>query len=134
VLAERPMYFNYQGAWSGGHCVIGATSPGNQWFFAEGYTGSGFHEWLCLQNPGTSEATVEITYLTQEAGALPARTVKVPAGSRQTVLVNSDAGEGYQLSTRLRVTAGPDVVAERPMYFNYAGAWTGGHDVVGYRP
>jgi hypothetical protein len=133
-LAERPMYFNYQGAWSGGHCVIGATSPGNQWFFAEGYTGSGFHEWLCLQNPGTSEATVEITYLTQEAGALPARTVKVPAGSRQTVLVNSDAGEGYQLSTRLRVTAGPDVVAERPMYFNYAGAWTGGHDVVGYRP
>jgi C1A family cysteine protease len=131
-LAERPMYFNYQGTWTGGHCVIGAASAGAEWFFAEGYTGDGFHEWLCLQNPGASEATVEITYLTQEAGVLPARTVKVPAGSRQTVLVNSDAGEGYQLSTRLKVTAGPDVVVERPMYFNYGG-WTGGHDVVGYR-
>ncbi len=133
-LAERPMYFNYQGVWTGGHCVIGASRAGPAWFFAEGYTGPGFHEWLCLQNPGTSEATVEITYLTQEAGALPARTVKVPAGSRQTVFVNADAGEGYQLSTRLQVTAGPEVVVERPMYFDYGGKWTGGHDVVGYMP
>ncbi len=132
-LAERPMYFNYQGVWTGGHCVIGAASAGAEWFFAEGYTGDGFHEWLCLQNPGASEATVEITYLTQEAGVLPVRIVKVPAGSRQTVFVNADAGEGYQLSTRLKVTAGPDVVVERPMYFNYGG-WTGGHDVVGHRP
>ncbi len=133
-LAERPMYFNYQGAWTGGHCVIGASTASPQWFFAEGYTGSGFHEWLCLQNPGTSEATVEITYLTQETGALPVRTTKVPAGSRQTVFVNTDAGEGYQLSACLQVTAGPDVVVERPMYFNYSGKWTGGHDVVGYMP
>lgn len=133
-LAERPMYFNYQGAWTGGHCVIGAASAGAEWIFAEGCTGDGFHEWLCIQNPGASEATVEITYLTQGAGVLPVRTVKVPAGSRQTVFVNASAGEGYQLSTRLEVTAGPDVVVERPMYFNFGGHWTGGHDVMGFRP
>ena len=76
---------------------------------------------------------MEISYLTQEAGALPVRVIKVPAGSRRTIFVNSDAGEDYQLSTRLKVTAGPGIVVERPMYFNYNG-WGGGHDVVGYQP
>ncbi len=55
----------------------------------------------------------------------------MPAGARQTVFVNDDAGSGYQLSARLEVTAGPDIVVERPMYFNFRG-WTGGHDVVGF--
>ncbi len=29
-------------------------------------------------------------------------------------------------------TNGQSIIAERPMYFNYNGAWTGGHDVVGF--
>ena len=130
-LAERPMYFQYSGAWEGGHCVIGAYQTSSDWFFAEGYTGAGFDEWLCLQNPGTKESTVEVTYLTQEAGALPTKTVKVAPHSRLTIRVNNDAGENYQLSTRLRVIDGPEIVAERPMYFDFNG-WDGGHDVVGY--
>jgi len=28
-------------------------------------------------------------------------------------------------------TNGQTIIAERPMYFNYNGVWTGGHDVVG---
>lgn len=132
-LAERPMYFNYNGEWTGGHCVIGCSTIASEWFFAEGYTGDGFHEWLCLQNSGTEDASVQIVYLTQEAGALPPRTISVPAASRQTVFVNTDAGDGYQLSTRIVVTAGSRIVAERPMYFNYSG-WTGGHDVMGFTP
>ncbi len=132
-LAERPMYFNYQNVWTGGHCVIGATSPQAEWFLAEGYTGSGFDEYICLQNPGDTEATVQITYLTQEAGALAPKEIKVPARSRSTVLVNTDAGADYQLSVKLEVIAGDNIVVERPMYFDYRG-WTGGHDVVGYTP
>jgi hypothetical protein len=132
-LAERPMYFSYSGAWEGGHCVIGAMQTSKEWFFAEGYTGPGFDEWLCLQNPGDKESTVEVTYLTQEAGALAPKTVKVGANSRVTILVNSDAGPNYQLSTKLLVTSGPGIVAERPMYFDFNG-WDGGHDVVGYAP
>ena len=130
-LAERPMYFRYSDAWEGGHCVIGAYRTSSDWFFAEGYTGAGFDEWLCLQNPGDKESTVEVTYLTQEAGALPPKTVKIAPHSRLTIRVNSDAGENYQLSTRLRVLDGPEIVAERPMYFDFNG-WDGGHDVVGY--
>lgn len=60
-----------------------------------------------------------MSYLTQEKGALPARQVTVPANARVTLRVNDHAGEGLQLSTSLRVTAGPGIVAERPVYFDY---------------
>ncbi len=135
-LAERPTYFDYTGYganWTGGHCVIGAEAPALEWFFGEGCTLPGFHEYLCLQNPGDTDATVEITYLTQEAGPLPVQTTVVPARSRITSLVNIAAGEGYQLSCRVRVVSGPAIVAERPMYFDYNG-WDGGHDALGVVP
>lgn len=133
-LAERPMYFRYTGYgadWTGGHCVIGAGESAHSWLLAEGYTGPGFQEWLCLQNPGDAEAVVQVTYLTQEAGSLPPREWRVPAKSRVTIRVNDDAGSGYQLSASLKVISGPPIVVERPMYFNWNG-WDGGHDVVGY--
>ena len=123
-LAERPMYFSYGNGWDGGHCLVGASAEATRWFFAEGYTGPGFDEWLCLWNPGTRAASVKVSYLTQEAGALAARTVDVPAGTRLTIKVNDHAGDGYQLSTLLQSSSG--FVAERPMYFNYYGI-DGGH-------
>ncbi|MBC7231291.1 MAG: beta-galactosidase [Actinobacteria bacterium] len=131
-LAERPVYFSYGGAgadgWEGGHCVIGAGVGADEWRFAEGYTGEGFHNWLCVLNPGGEEAVVEVAYLTQEEGALEPRTLNVPPRSRATLFVNQHAGAGYQLSCRLRVLAGPAVVAERPMYFSHDGR-DGGHAV-----
>ena len=135
-LAERPTYFRYSYTnltAEGGHCVIGASDPASEWFLAEGYTGSGFNQWLCLQNPGDTDATVEVTYYTQEKGPLEPKQVSVPAHSRNTLMVNEHAGPNYQLSTRVKVLSGPPVVVERPMYFIYNG-WDGGHDVVGYTP
>ncbi len=134
-LAERPMYFRYTGYganWEGGHCVIGAVEPSNELFFAEGYTGSGFQEWLCLQNPGDQDSTVEVSYL-GNGGSAGVKPVIVPARSRKTLRVNDEAGPNLELSCRLRVTSGPAIVAERPMYFLFRG-WDGGHDVVGYAP
>jgi len=119
-LAERPMYFDYAGKWDGGHCLLG-TSAHPTWYFAEGYTGPGFDEWLCLWNPGASAIDVEVTYCTQEAGALPVKTVSVLAGARLTIKVNDHAGPGYQLSAKLRAPSGASFVAERPMYFDYYG-------------
>lgn len=136
-LAERPMYFDYTGYgadYTGGSCVIGAAAAGARWNFAEGYTGPDFQTWLTLQNPASTDAKVQIIYLTQEQGALPAREITVPASTRVTVRVNDDAGENLQVSTSIQVTQGPGIIVERPMYFNYNGQWTGGHDVVGYSP
>jgi SpoIID/LytB domain protein len=133
-LAERPMYFDYTysgASWTGGHCIIGSPQAANEWFFAEGYTGEGSNQWLCLQNPGDQDAVVEILYYTQEVGPLPARTETVPARSRKTIMVNDNAGPNYQLSTRIKVTSGPGIVAERPMYFNYNRTRDGGSDTMG---
>jgi len=58
----------------------------------------------------------------------------VPIGptTRATVKVNEIVGADKNVS--IKVVADAPIVAERPMYFNYQGAWTGGHDVVGYAP
>ncbi len=134
-LAERPMYFSYGGtggyAWQGGHCVIGATAPSQEWFFAEGYTGAGFEQWLCIQNPSDQAVSVTTEYYTQEQGTVTGvdSPMNIPPNARLTVNVNHDAGPNLQLSTR--VMASDFVVVERPMYFDFSGR-DGGHDVVGY--
>lgn len=39
LIAERAMYFVYNGAWAGGHNSAGVLAPSETWYFAEGYTG-----------------------------------------------------------------------------------------------
>jgi hypothetical protein len=133
-IAERPMYFDYKPGeknWDGGHDVIGASAAATTWYFAEGYTGNGFDEWLCLQNPASEKATVTITYY-PESGTPISRQHVVTPNSRMTVDVNTEAGANLSMSAR--VTSDKPVIAERPMYFACQGAWTGGHDVIGLAP
>jgi hypothetical protein len=129
-IAERPMYFNYQGVWTGGHDVLGANTPSTTWFFAEGTTRANFNEWLCLQNPENSDAHATITYY-PAAGSPIKKTWTIAANSRLTVNVNNDAGINQDISAK--VSSDKAIIVERPMYFNYNG-WTGGHDVVGFVP
>ncbi len=130
-IAERPMYFNYQNKWTGGHDVLGANSPATTWFFAEGTTRANFDEWLCLQNPGSSDAHATITYYTASGQAIN-KSWTVSANSRLTVSVNSDVGANQDISAK--VLSDQPIIVERPMYFNYNGVWNGGHDVVGFVP
>ena len=138
IVAERPMYFLYQGAWSGGSDVLGAVAPREEWFFAEGCTRTGFDTWLCLQNPGTTDASVNIDYHCGDGTTVSKTGIPVPARTRFTIPVHDSAlGIGRQDSTagdvsiHLWSTNDVPVVAERPMYFLYRGAWSGGSDVVG---
>ncbi|MGQ9475724.1 MAG: DUF5719 family protein [Actinomycetota bacterium] len=135
IVAERPMYFNYAGVWDGGHDAMGAAQPSREWYFAEGCTRPGFHTYLCLQNPGDEPAEVTLDYLCGD-GTNVTRQVTVKARSRYTVAVHGELeGIGVQDNGRgdvsIRVTADRPIVAERPMYFNYAGVWDGGHDAMG---
>ena len=134
-IAERPMYFNYQGTgaygWDGGHDVLGANAAAKDWFFAEGYTGAGFEEWLCVQNPTSEYTTLGISYF-PESGDPVYSNHAMEGNSRLTINVNSDAGPDLQISTRIE--ADHVVIIERPMYFKYAGVWPGGHDVIGFAP
>ena len=138
IVAERPMYFLYQGAWSGGSDVLGAPAPRAEWYFAEGCTRNGFDTWLCLQNPGATGALVDIDYHCGDGTTVSKAGVTVPALTRFTIPVHDPAlGVGRHDSTsgdvsiHLRSTNGVPIVAERPMYFLYQGAWSGGSDVLG---
>jgi hypothetical protein len=133
ILAERPMYFNYRNKWTGGHDVLGVAVPQTDWYFAEGTTRNNawdgsYEEWLCLQNPGDTDANVTITYML-ETGQNVKKDYKVGKTSRKTVDVNLDVGADHDVSALVHSSA--PIVAERPMYFNYRNKWNGGHDVVG---
>ncbi|MFH1149607.1 MAG: hypothetical protein V1748_03950 [Actinomycetota bacterium] len=140
IIAERPMYFNYQGYtqanWTGGHDVIGATSPSTPVYFAEGTCRPNFDPYLCIQNPGETDAAVTLTYMKGD-GTTETDSLTVAKGSRATVCPRDKLGTGddpaHDFSTKVQCTNGQSIIAERPMYFKYNGAWTGGHDVVGYQ-
>ena len=132
-VSERPMYFDYKAKWTGGHDSVGATRPSNTWYFAEGYTGPGFEQWICVLNDTDAPAVATFYFQTQEAGQIVKDGLEIPARSRRTFDINQLLGPDYQLSLRIESTQ--PVVAERPEYFNYQGTigwnWTGGHCVMG---
>ena len=132
IIVERPMYFDYQGMWTGGHDVIGTNTPSDTWYFAEGCTREGaaanFHTWLCMQNPRDEQVTVTVTYMPEE-GDNVVKEVVIPAMSRKTECANWDVGPGRDLS--IMVESSNAIICERPVYFNYQGVMDGGHDVIG---
>lgn len=128
IMVERPMYFLYGERWAGGHVSSGTNQPNTSWLFAEGYTGEGFEEWLCLLNPGEQPANVKIEYISQ-GGLLEEEERTVQPSRRDTVYVNKVVGPDQEIS--LRVTSDQPVVAERPMYFLYHELWAGGHVSTG---
>jgi poly-gamma-glutamate synthesis protein (capsule biosynthesis protein) len=131
VAAERAMYFRYgSGGWAGGHCERGAVSPATQWLFAEGSTRAGFDTWLCISNPQDSPASVEVSYILGVGqGENRTETIGMGPRSRFSLRVNDAVPPACDVS--LRVSCEQPVIAERPVYFLYRGAWDGGHAALG---
>lgn len=103
------------------------------WYFAEGYTGPGFQQYLDIQNPGETSAHVDITYQLNGGGEV-LKSFDVAPKQRATVDVNATTfgvGPGKEVSTR--ITSNQPVVAERPMYFLYSGSVGGHHNALGAR-
>jgi hypothetical protein len=127
VVVERPMYFSYNG-WTGGSTGSAVPAPATQWYLAEGATHPGFVEWLALMNPNAADCDATVTYMFAGGGTLQ-QPVRVGAHSRKTVLVNDVVGPNKDVSAV--VTSSLPIIAERPMYFNYHGAWPGGSSQTG---
>lgn len=149
IIAERPFYVNGfsfgPGTISDGHDAFGANAPATLWNFAEGNTLSDFTEYLTLQNPGASTASVHLGY--QIAGRSPVgKTLTVPAQTRVTIPVNvgdtnpngacsplTTCGLGPGLGgVSVQVTSNQPIVAERPMYIhhNFGSGMVAGATVV----
>jgi hypothetical protein len=127
VVAERAMYFDYNGR-TGGHVSLGVTEPSLEWYFAEGYTGGGFDEYILIFNPEAQDAVVTFDFMKPD-GSIYTQDFPVKATSRATVMVDAVPGmEDTDVS--VRVTSDLPVVAERAMYFGYNDI-DGGHVSTG---
>lgn len=134
TAGEQPNYFAATTNWVTGLEVYGTEleKPTPSWYFAEGYTGPGFTEYLTIQNPGATEADVVIEYMLNDEENPPAQTLTVPATTRSTVNVNEVIGPDHEVSAKVTTTNETLVIVERPLYFDYGdGDAEGGHVVVG---
>jgi hypothetical protein len=112
----------------GGTVSKGVAEAATSWYFAEGYTGEGFDEYILIQNPNPEGAILTLDYLKPD-GSVYSQGYLLGANTRTTVLVDAAPGmDSTDVSVRLDSSL--PVVAERSMYFNYRGK-TGGHVSLG---
>jgi hypothetical protein len=100
---------------------VGAASK--MWYFAEGYTGITYQEYLTLLNPSNSRANVTVALAPQAARAAGTRsiTLRVPPLSRITANIRSLNNGNASRSVGMIVTSDVPVVAERVEYFGGGG-------------
>jgi len=117
VVVERAMYFESWGR-RGGHVSLGATQLSPEWLFAEGYTAGAFDTWVLVGNPSDQPAGVRFDLLVPGGGGSRTVEAEVAPHSRYTLHVDD-----YLENSEVAVSLHSDiaVVAERAMYFDYAG-------------
>ena len=126
------MSFKYLNQIPGATDVLGATALSNLFYFAEGFTGSQFSEYLTIENPdATNTAYVTVTFLPAN-GSTPTVQVFAIAPSSRFTLNTGTVLPNQAFS--MEVVSNIPIVAERPMYFIYAGTQPGGTDIIGYQP
>ena len=151
IVVQRVMYFRYALAGVnatavGGTDVSGQIGPSSSsaYTFAEGYTNTGFNEWLTLVNPTAADEKLYLT-LVNGYGRVYSQWIPVGPNTRSTVNITSlviqhlihsgDGGAGYSVSIVVQSTNNAPFVAERPMYWNVMGSnfpTQGGTDIIGY--
>ena len=99
--------------------------PALTWNLAEGYTGGGFETYILVQNPGSSAATVNVTYMLQGGGTIN-KVIEVPANSRYTINTNDSQQVGVDQTFSTQLVSNQVIIVERAMYFN-----GGGHNTTG---
>lgn len=99
------------------------------WYFAEGNTLPEFDEYICLMNPGDSNAIVQISFML-ENGQVITHERSMRPHQRDTVKVKDYVEEGHHVSTKVHCSD-QAIIAERPMYFLYKNVWKGGHNAMG---
>jgi virginiamycin B lyase len=154
IIVERPFYvedFDFgDGMVNGGHDDFGSDVPSTDWHFAEGTTLAGFREYLTVLNPGSTAATVTLTYSLGD-GSQPTKTFSLNGLTRSTIEVFTGdtsgtpanpaactppacgVGRGFG-GVSVDITSTQPVIAERPMYMVHdfgGGRFGGAHIVVG---
>ncbi|GAC1406083.1 MAG: hypothetical protein NVSMB49_25600 [Ktedonobacteraceae bacterium] len=153
VVVQREMYYRYSHSLSNGTLstnsitdVVGlpATAVKSSYSFAEGFTRTGYNEWLTVQNPTAKNETIYVTMFNGNKQTF-VRTFSAPANGRLTIditaqmqqagIVPSDNSGNTVSMTVQTLNNGGNFIAERPCYFNTSGTSfvvKGGSDIIGY--
>jgi hypothetical protein len=121
--------------------AYGAAGVGaKRWYFAEGYTGPGFEEWILAYNPpadaGGSGQEMAVNILVYGPNGLVAIGGIGPLkpGQRGTLYINDVVARvGYSGDVSIVATSPSPFICERALYFDYKGKWTGGSQILGYQ-
>ncbi len=142
ILADRVISLHYVGpvgtgttkTIDGATDSTGAANVGQAFYFAEGYSGGNFAEYLEVVNPSASaSATVTVSYLPTNGQAPTVRVYTIPAHARLTVYTN---GVMPNQSFSMQVLSDQGIVAERTMVFIYSSSPfpPGANVAIGYQP
>jgi hypothetical protein len=132
LAIERTMSWDASRNTYGGHAERAFSEPSTTWLFAEGSTTGDFELFYLLQNPHSSEVTAIVCYL--RPGGLPPieRTYILPAASRTTIVVKTQAPELASTDVSAAITADRPILAERSMYLTRMGQpFAAGHASAG---
>jgi endoglucanase len=145
IMVERPTYFTgvaVNGTTvSGAYDIVGVPTLTNNWFFAEGYTGSSTQEYLTIANLNAqATATVNISLFAQ-TGTTKTDTITIAPNSQTIWNVNANnsfSGSTPEVSVQV-TSSGANIIVQREEYFTYKHTLTngrttsamGGTDVIG---
>lgn len=130
LVGDRTLSWDASGY--GAHAETAVARPRSTWYFAEGSTVGPFNLFYLLQNPGASDATVQVRYLRPTPLAPVTRTYTVPASSRFNIWVDQEGAELASTDVSAIVESNVPLIAERAMYLDGAGlTFRAGHDAVG---
>ncbi|MFH1150974.1 MAG: carboxypeptidase-like regulatory domain-containing protein [Actinomycetota bacterium] len=85
----------------------------NRWYLAEGCTNGGMQTWVLVRNPNTTQANVQLTYMT-DTGEVAGPSVVIPPESRMTFNVADTCPDRWDVSTM--VSSDLSIIAERSVY------------------
>jgi len=112
-----------------------------RWFFAEGYTGPGFEEWILIYNPpsglgGSGNNVAPLIYMYGNSGHIGDYYVPtMQPGQRISLNIKEIAKSlyGYEGDISIVIHGLQPFICERALYFNYKGQITGGSHSLGYQ-
>ncbi len=150
IVVERTEYFsgnvtNAGGQTTGAATTMGVSTPGNDWLFAEGYTGHDFQENLVLSNfatSGSATATIKLEYTNGTV-----QTVQQTINAKSQLIFDVNNANAHpncspssmppctvSNSVSIEVISSASIVAERVQYFHFSlggSLHPGMDDVVG---
>ena len=115
IFVEHAMYRTVNGVyWSAGEEGAAVRAPSTTWHFSEGVTGTWFDTFLLMANPGTTPATVNVTYRLPDGSTVDKLYDVAPESRRRCmstsrIRCSANTSVGASLSPLLPCQSSPSV-------------------------